>query len=378
MKKPFLLFIILSVFTSISAQEITFHLGNESLKSLWEESGVSSVEILNITGKPTPTDYTFLSEKWVANGFNTLNLREADIDTIPAKAFYCEEEYSGKIILPEKLVYIGDSAFYFPSFSLEPYELNVELEIVVSGKFPKMGITRPIFIRASEGNEFFQTQTMEKRYRNQYMNLSLDGKIMYYSCLEYDVTIPEGVEIIEEKAFQNMNEQAEIYFPSTLREIKDSAFYNISYTDVISMYRRPAIFYFYTNEPPILGKDVFSGEYFDSDRATLYVKAPNGTYESYLASDEQWGVFQRTSGIIQQEDNNLRILEVRAISGTISCTSPTATLLEVYTPTGIKVGEAVFQNGEAVVKVGSNVPSLYLYVVTYPDGTRSSGKMMRK
>ena len=196
--------------------------------------------------------------------------------------------------------------------------------------------------------------------------------------MEYDVTIPEGVEIIEEKAFQNMNEQAEIYFPSTLREIKDSAFYNISYTDVISMYRRPAIFYFYTNEPPILGKDVFSGEYFDSDRATLYVKAPNGTYESYLASDEQWGVFQRTSGIIQQKDNNLRILEVRAISGTISCTSPTATLLEVYTSTGIKVGEAAFQNGEAVVKVGSNVPSLYLYVVIYPDGTRSCGKMMRK
>ena len=62
----------------------------------------------------------------------------------------------------------------------------------------------------------------------------------------------------------------------------------------------------------------------------------------------------------------------------LRCTSPTATLLEVYTSTGIKVGEAAFQNGEAVVKVGSNVPSLYLYVVTYPDGTRSSGKMMRK
>ncbi|MBQ8606864.1 MAG: hypothetical protein IJ417_01545, partial [Bacteroidaceae bacterium] len=63
----------------------------------------------------------------------------------------------------------------------------------------------------------------------------------------------------------------------------------------------------------------------------------------------------------------------------LRCTSPTATLLEVYTPTGIKVGEATFQNGEAVVEVSENsLPSLYLYVVIYPDGTRSCGKVMGK
>ena len=39
----------------------------------------------------------------------------------------------------------------------------------------------------------------------------------------------------------------------------------------------------------------------------------------------------------------------------------------------IKVGEASFTNGQTVVKVGKT-PAMYLYIVTYPDGRRESGK----
>ena len=62
---------------------------------------------------------------------------------------------------------------------------------------------------------------------------------------------------------------------------------------------------------------------------------------------------------------------------TILCTSPTAVKLEIYTMDAVKVGEAAFANGEASVKV-KKTPATYLYIVTYPDGRRESGKVAVK
>ncbi len=65
---------------------------------------------------------------------------------------------------------------------------------------------------------------------------------------------------------------------------------------------------------------------------------------------------------------------IQTIGSNISCTSSTATKLEIYTMDAEKVGEAAFANGEAVVKV-SKIPATYLYIVTYPNGRRESGKV---
>jgi len=65
--------------------------------------------------------------------------------------------------------------------------------------------------------------------------------------------------------------------------------------------------------------------------------------------------------------------KISSFSSTLLCTAPDAVKLEVYTMDAIKVGEARFVNGEATVKVGE-VPAMYLYIVTYPDGRRESGK----
>ena len=64
-------------------------------------------------------------------------------------------------------------------------------------------------------------------------------------------------------------------------------------------------------------------------------------------------------------------------NSSITCTSPSAIQLEIYTPDAVKVGQSSFRNGEAVVKV-DRVPATYLYIVTYPDGRRESGKVMVK
>ena len=64
---------------------------------------------------------------------------------------------------------------------------------------------------------------------------------------------------------------------------------------------------------------------------------------------------------------------IKFLETSLLCTAPDAVKLEVYTMDAIKVGEARFADGEATVKVGE-VPAMYLYVVTYPDGRRESGK----
>ena len=70
-------------------------------------------------------------------------------------------------------------------------------------------------------------------------------------------------------------------------------------------------------------------------------------------------------------------VHLQTIGSTLFCTSLHAVKLDVFTLDAVKVGEASFINGEAVVKV-NKAPSTYLYIVTYPDGRRESGKVMVK
>ena len=69
--------------------------------------------------------------------------------------------------------------------------------------------------------------------------------------------------------------------------------------------------------------------------------------------------------------------KVQASSSTLISSSPTASKFEVYTLDAVKVGEATFAGGEAKVQVGKT-PAAYLYIITYPDGRRESGKVMVK
>ena len=78
---------------------------------------------------------------------------------------------------------------------------------------------------------------------------------------------------------------------------------------------------------------------------------------------------------IIETDSGNPSMRIAISNSTFHCTAPNAAKLEVYTMDAVKVGEARFVNGEATVKVGST-PALYLYIVTYPDGHRESGKVV--
>ena len=66
--------------------------------------------------------------------------------------------------------------------------------------------------------------------------------------------------------------------------------------------------------------------------------------------------------------------KINILGSTLHCTAPDAIKLEVYTMDAVKVGEARFVGGKASVKV-ANTSTVYLYIVTYPDGRRESGKI---
>jgi len=74
---------------------------------------------------------------------------------------------------------------------------------------------------------------------------------------------------------------------------------------------------------------------------------------------------------------SVKEMDMRAEGNVISCTSQDAIMLEIYTMEAAKVGEATFRNGGAAVKV-AGTPGTYLYVVTYDDESRTSGKVTIK
>ena len=107
--------------------------------------------------------------------------------------------------------------------------------------------------------------------------------------------------------------------------------------------------------------------YFRSaDGKVEYINAYDDKYLGFRSDDE--AVYSIT-GV-----KSKAAAQIQAIGSTISCASPTATKLEIYTMDAVKVGEAAFASGEATVKVGKT-PATYLYIVTYPNGRRESGKV---
>ena len=111
--------------------------------------------------------------------------------------------------------------------------------------------------------------------------------------------------------------------------------------------------------------------YRSADGTVEYINPSDDIYTGYKSDDE----VVSSNQLIKIKSNKAVNLQING--STLLCTSSTAVKLEVYTMDAIKVGESTFANGEAIVKV-NKTPATYLYIVTYPDGRRESGKVMVK
>jgi len=337
MRRLLLIFMLLNVLGIYSQTDsLTVHVEGKPLASLLTDEQKQNVNNLFITGTLADEDYAFLRENNLPK-LHELNLRKADIDTIPRKAFYRWEyvfeygvNYEYSIVLPEQLEVIGDSAF-------NDVWGVLDYDILLTGKFPKMGFD--IFPYAK--NKHFRIAEDNPYCKMEDAIYSTDGKILYFN--HRLTTIPETVEVIEEKAFQNQI-LLELIFPKSIKEIKDYAFYNCDVPYLAGPGYCWGEFVFQTEYPPVLGQEVFGGDrnFFFTD-AILTV--PEGCYENYINADEQWKVFKKDKSELSIEGLESEVpLQIKKGSAgwQISCESPICRI-QLYNVSGVLIDQTLLK-----------------------------------
>ena len=348
MRRLLLIFLLLNVL-EIHAQtdSLTVHVAGRPLADLLTDEQKQKVNYLFITGTLADEDYAFLRENNLPK-LHELNLRKADIDTIPKKAFYDwdfshvnkitinrYQQIYGYIILPEGLVCVEDSAFMLWAAS----------DIILTGPFPKMGndvfeLGHQGILIVSEDNPY--CKLIGRYSRNQYI-ISMDGKTFLLNQGLGD-EIPEGVEVIGEKSF-SMGLIQRVVFPRSLKEIKDYAFYNCEYPHPLGLWHSYyGEFVFQIETPPVLGKEVFGG-----DRNGFFYDAlltvPERCYENYINADEQWKVFKKDKSELSIEGLESEVpLQIKKGSAgwQISCESPIRRI-QLYNVSGALINQTLLK-----------------------------------
>lgn len=256
----------------MKAQEtdITVHINAGELKDSLTQEQMQKVVYLTVTGSMNSDDLYLISNQMPELEF--LNLRDVELDTIPAKTFY-DNRKIGKYILPLHIKYLGDQCF-----------LKAQGEIELTGEFPGLGdkvfdMSKTIDI--SEDNEY-----CDKTF---YSICSKDGKTFYFGQdIGPSYSMEEGIETIASRAFDN-SYIAKVYFPGTLRKIETNAFANTGIWAVTSTPPPDFELIFNSETPPELGENIFSNEII---RHIQRIRVPKGCLKAYLASDPQWAAFK--------------------------------------------------------------------------------------
>ena len=196
---------------------VTLHAGENALETLLTEEQKQSLKHLTVTGTLLDEDYAFL-RGGLLELLDTLDLRDAEIDTIPAGALGAMELY---LVLPKMIECIGDYAF--------------KGVCEVTGNFPFLGIceyenTKPKFIITQNHPELFYVQ-------NETTSLicSKDKETVFYFTYkapmfaDKELVIPDGTKIIGSSAYRGEHLYLEnnIVLPKSLDSVGSYAFSNI-------------------------------------------------------------------------------------------------------------------------------------------------------
>ena len=263
-------------------------LGTEPMESQFNYNH-DNVTHLWVWGKPQAADYEYLRDNRLA-GLSYLNLRNADIDTIPSKAFYTTISNKKRIILPATLKHLDDSALCvtYPQYSAPgKYDLTFELSCPT---YPTLG--KDVYV---EKKDFYDLAAMpiivpsadNKAFRCNSNNAdgilySEDGTTAYYS--NGNSIIAEGTRIINGAFMENGFFLSKIILPATLDSIGDRAFANVFYLEDTGYYEETMTCY--APNPPKLGKDVF----VNSMIYHIPVYVPSKSYDIYK-NTEVWKYF---------------------------------------------------------------------------------------
>lgn len=271
---------ILAMLYRLQAQNtethVTVHAGENALETVLTEEEKQTVKYLTVTGTLLDADYTFLRERLYGQ-LDTLNLRAANIDTLPdirTEDILASRPNKIHLILPLNIEHIGVN--FLSQFS-KYYSLEV------TGKFPTFGENSARLpssyntkVTLSDDNYSYRTETFRfpeewqpKTYTSIY---SWNGNIFYYMNIgvEGNYTIKEGTKIIHGTAFRNLRLPTfTLILPASLDSIGDSAF-ECTECPVLTGYGSSGDgIICYAIEPPKLGKDVFKNSVLEI--SNLYV-----------------------------------------------------------------------------------------------------------
>ena len=269
------------------ADEFVVNLNETSL-----EQGVKDIKTpvhyLTISGKPKTDDLDYIRNMIMPN-IKGLNLRNLDLDTIPAKAFYTTISNNKRIILPKTLKHLADSALC--TVPRETSEMDLIFELT-SPTFPTLGkdvyaekleyqdyVTMP-FIVPSADNEAFRCDVRSGNFAD--ILYSADGTIAYYRNYGYEIA--EGTRIIN-GGFMENGQSSDFYISATVDSIGDRAFANVGLVCYTGYPGEDMTCY--APNPPKLGKDVF----VNSMIYHIPVYVPSKSYDIYKTT-EVWKDFK--------------------------------------------------------------------------------------
>ena len=298
-----------SQYSSLYAQtedtdmRVSVCVGEERLENLLTDEQKDNVTHLAITGIMTEEDYAFIRSNRLKQ-IVELNLRDADIDTIPPHALdfiWNTASRYNTIVLPICLKYLSDY-----SLSFDPYNYGgKQYTYVFTGDYPKVGcnIYNSDLIEYRDGDKKYVSSDDNPFLKNENGFLySSDGTKLYLAdnfCGE----IAYGTKVINERAFENMYaDYSQLVLPETIDSIGDRAFAGLGIRWITSngVYDWGYMTCLAVN-PPKLGKDVFYvskpwPSMFNYDGVVLYV--PDGCEELYRAA-EGWNQFSEICPLSQ-------------------------------------------------------------------------------
>ena len=265
------------------ADEFVVNLNETSL-----EQGVKDIKTpvhyLTISGKPKTDDLDYI-RNMIMPDIKGLNLRNLDLDTIPAKAFYTTISNNKRIILPKSLKHLADSALC--TVPRETSEMDLIFELT-SSTFPTLGkdvyaekleyqdyVTMPIIVPSADNEAFRYNDNGDILY-------SADGTIAYYRNYGYEIA--EGTRIIN-GGFMENGQSSDFYISATVDSIGDRAFANVGLVCYTGYPGEDMTCY--APNPPKLGKDVF----VNSMIYHIPVYVPSKSYDIYKTT-EVWKDFQ--------------------------------------------------------------------------------------
>ena len=268
---------------------VTVHVGEQRLSDLLTDEQGFLVIYLTVTGTLKPDDYAYLNSNYLIH-LDELNLRDADIDTIPEGALWSMRGVN-RIVLPFNIKHIEDNAFNIGYY-------NGVLE--VPGRFPTRGVLEEPYFTISDDNPYYEKYTV-----NGYDDIySANGDTLFYmSTLFGEHRVKDGTKVIHSTALRSVpfHPQMNLVLPNSLDSIGDYAL-NVDMIIATTAKKRD-----YPNGnpdswvagslfceapiPPKLGRNVFNIEIEDWN---LYV--PESSLDLYR-NTEGWNSFANIRSI---------------------------------------------------------------------------------